>query len=94
MGSGASDFDNFNIEFFYKPESIAIVGASSDPRKPGGRPLAALLKRGYAGKIYPVNPRYPEIAGVRCYPTILEVPGNVDMAIIGSAGRARPSSSG
>jgi acetyltransferase len=82
MGSGDFDLDNSSLEYFYHPKSIAIVGASGNPRKPGGRPLAALLKRGYAGKIYPVNPRYPEIAGVRCYPTLSEIPGEVDMAII------------
>jgi acyl-CoA synthetase (NDP forming) len=70
------------IESFYDPRSIAIIGASGNPRKPGGRPLAALEKRGYAGRVFPVNPRYDEIAGFRCYPTILDVPEDVDMAIV------------
>ena len=70
------------IESFYDPRSIAIIGASANARKPGGRPLAALTKRGYAGGVFPVNPRYDEIAGFRCYPTILDVPENVDMAIV------------
>jgi acetyltransferase len=70
------------MEFFYNPRSIAIVGASTDPRKPGGRPLAALQKRGYAGKLYPINPRYDEVAGLECYPTILDVRDDVDMAIL------------
>jgi acetyltransferase len=82
MVSRAFDTDTSGIESFYDPRSIAIIGASGDPRKPGGRPLAALQKRGYAGRVFPVNPRYDEIAGIKCYPTILDVPGDVDMAII------------
>ncbi|HUW65688.1 MAG TPA: acetate--CoA ligase family protein [Spirochaetia bacterium] len=70
------------MQFFFNPRSIAIIGASTDPEKPGGRPLAALLKRGYAGRIYPVNPRHSEIAGVKCHPSLLDVADEVDMAII------------
>jgi acetyltransferase len=82
METGASDIDTSGIEFFYHPRSIAIVGASNKTRKPGGRPLMALRKRGYAGKVYPINPRYEEVEGFKCYPSILDVPGDVDMAII------------
>lgn len=71
------------MEYFFNPRSIAIIGASANLAKPSGRPLAALLKRGYAGHIYPVNPGHAEIAGVKCYPSLREVPGEVDMAIIG-----------
>jgi acetyltransferase len=82
MRSKTVDTNISGIEFFYDPRSIAIIGASGHPGKPGGRPLAALQKRGYAGRLFPVNPSYDEIAGTRCYPTILDVPGDVDMAII------------
>jgi acyl-CoA synthetase (NDP forming) len=74
--------DASGIASFYDPRSIAIIGASAKVEKPGGRPLAALRKRGYAGKVFPVNPSYDEIAGLTCYPTILDVPGDVEMAII------------
>jgi acetyltransferase len=82
MGAGAFDIDTSGIEFFYHPRSIAIVGASNKSGKPGGRPVMALRKRGYAGKVYPINPSYEEVEGYRCYPTLLDVPGDVDMAII------------
>jgi len=82
MGTGAFDIDTSGIEFFYHPRSIAIVGASNKSGKPGGRPVMALRKRGYAGKVYPINPSYEEVEGYKCYPTILDVPGDVDMAII------------
>jgi acetyltransferase len=82
MKSGVSDLDTSGIEFFYDPRSIAIVGASPDRQKPSGRPLAALQERGFAGKLFAVNPRYQEIGGTPCYPTILDVPDDVEMAII------------
>jgi acetyltransferase len=70
------------MEYFFNPGSIAIIGASDKRRKPGGRPLPALRDRGYAGPVYPINPQYQEIAGFKCYPSILDVPGDVDMAVI------------
>lgn len=73
-----------NLEYLFNPCSIAILGASSDPNKVSGRPLAYMLRFGYPGKIYPINPKYKEIAGVECYPTLQDVPGEIDilMAII------------
>ncbi|MDR5804873.1 acetate--CoA ligase family protein [Caballeronia sp. LZ001] len=65
-----------------KPRSIAILGASEDFRKLNGIPLKALLDKGYAGPIYPVNPKYKEIAGLKCYPTVEAIPGEVDLAVI------------
>lgn len=70
------------MELFFNPKSIAIIGASSDLTKIGGRPIDALLKRGYTGRVIPINPRYSEIAGLACYPTVLDVPGDIDLAII------------
>ena len=84
------DGDTSGIASFYDPGSIAIIGASGHPKKPGGRPLVALQKRGYAGSVYPVNPRYDEIAGLKCYPTLLEIPGDVDMAIVSVPARSVP----
>ncbi len=70
------------MEFFFNPESIAIVGASADPTKLGGRPLAALLKKGFSGNIYPINPRYERIGKLRCYRSVTNVPGDIDLAVI------------
>jgi acetyltransferase len=90
MMSRNLDGDTSGIASFYDPGSIAIIGASGHPKKPGGRPLVALQKRGYAGSVYPVNPRYDEIAGLKCYPTLLEIPGDVDMAIVSVPARSVP----
>ena len=64
------------------PRSIAILGASSDFRKVNGRPLKHLLDKGYAGKIYPVNPKYSKLGALVCYPSISALPEPVDLAIV------------
>lgn len=74
--------DEVNLELFFKPRSIAIIGASADLATISGKPLRYLQEHGYQGKIYPVNPKYQEIAGCPCYPDIASVPGPVDLALI------------
>jgi acetyltransferase len=69
------------MEFFFKPKGIALVGASSNPNKGGNSILKNLLK-GYKGEIYPVNPAYPEIEGLKCYSSVKDVPDPVDLAIV------------
>jgi len=53
-----------HIDFFFKPESIALIGASPNPEKLSCTILESLLKMGFQGKIYPVNPGYQEIRGL------------------------------
>lgn len=64
------------------PSSIAIVGASQNLVKPSGIPLALLTIFEYAGEIYPVNPKYEQLGGWKCYPAMADIPGTVDLAII------------
>ncbi|MFJ8063214.1 acetate--CoA ligase family protein [Psychrobacillus sp. NPDC096426] len=71
-----------NLEALFNPDSVAIIGASPDAKKIGGRPLSYLQRYGFDGKIYPINPKYKEINGLTCYPDILQVPASVDVAII------------
>ncbi len=70
------------IDFFFHPRSIAVIGASANLTKLSGRPLDALLRHKYPGAIYPVNPRYTDIAGLVCYPSIGDIPEPVDLAIV------------
>jgi acetyltransferase len=65
-----------------RPESIAILGASSDFSKVNGRPLRFLLEKGYRGRIYPINPKYQTLGKLRCYGSILETPEPADLAIV------------
>lgn len=67
------------------PRSIAILGASADPGRVGGMPLALLLQHGFAGRIYPINPKYPEIAGLACYPHVEALPEPVDLLVMAVA---------
>lgn len=64
------------------PRSIAIIGASDDPARIGGRPLAYTRDAGFAGPIFPVNPRRATIQGLPAFPTIADVPEPVDTAIV------------
>ncbi|MDD3872827.1 MAG: acetate--CoA ligase family protein [Methanosarcina sp.] len=70
-----------HIDFFFKPESIALIGASPNPEKLSCTILESLLKMGFQGKIYPVNPGYQEIRGLKCYPAPDEIPDKIDIAI-------------
>lgn len=65
-----------------RPRSIAVVGASSDPSKTAGRPVAYLLKHRYGGAIYPVNPRLQEIGGLKCWPDIGSLPATPEVALV------------
>ncbi|WP_245640673.1 acetate--CoA ligase family protein [Polynucleobacter sinensis] len=65
-----------------KPQTIAVIGASTDPKKTAGRPIAYLQKHHFKGTIYPVNPRVEEISGLKCYPDIGSLPQTPDVAII------------
>ena len=65
-----------------QPESVAILGCSSDLNRIGGRPLKYFLQKGYKGRIYPVNPNQQEIAGLRCYPDVGAIPDPVDLAVV------------
>ncbi len=73
------------IQRMLEARSVAVVGASIKQGSLGESMLAELRRGGFTGAIYPVNPGYEEIAGLRCYPSILEVPEQVDLAILGVA---------
>ena len=65
----------------FSPRSVAVVGASSNVDSPGHDYVRSLIDFGFAGPIYPINPRAPEIAGLKAYPSLSAVPGDVDLVI-------------
>ncbi len=71
-----------NLEKFFNPKAVAIIGASGNPSSIGGRPIKYLQQHGYKGEICPVNPKYDEIAGLNCYKTVLDLPDGVDVALV------------
>jgi acyl-CoA synthetase (NDP forming) len=77
-----------HLQPLLSPQSIAIVGASADFNKVNGRALKHLRNKGYAGRIYPINPKYSELAGLRCYASVAELPEPVDLAIVAVPARA------
>jgi acetate---CoA ligase (ADP-forming) len=70
------------LDSFFAPESIALIGASRDQEKIPGRLLSMLRKNGYPGKLYPVNPNYGDIDGLKCYKSIADVGEPIDLAVV------------
>jgi len=72
------------LETFFEPKSVAVIGASSNPTKLGHAVLKNLIEGGYAqqGNVYPINPKAEEILGYPAHPSVLDVPGDIDLAVI------------
>ena len=70
------------LEALFTPRSIAIVGASDDVTKIGGRPVDMLRRYGYAGRVYPVNPKSSTVQGLQAYASLDELPEAPDLAIV------------
>ena len=77
------------LAMLFSARSIAVVGASRSEDSIGGRPIKYLRRYGFDGRIYPVTPRYDSVGGLRCYASVRDIPGPVDLALLAvSAGRA------
>jgi Acyl-CoA synthetase (NDP forming) len=70
------------LDSFFSPGSIALIGASRDQEKIPGRLLAMLRKNEFPGKIFPVNPNYGDIDGLKCFSSIADVGQPIDLAIV------------
>lgn len=70
-----------NLQGLLEPRSVAIAGASADPAKLSGMILDFLVRSGYDGRVYPVNPRYETVAGMPCHPSIEALPETVDLLV-------------
>lgn len=74
-----------DLSFLFRPQAVAVIGASADPAKLGHAVLRNLIRAGFPGRLLPVNPRVARIEGLPCYPTVGEaaaVAGPVDLAVI------------
>jgi len=78
------------LEKLFDPGSVAVVGASRDRRKVGHSILRNMTGSGYRGKVYAVNPSASRILGVRCYPDVSSIPGNVDLVVVAVPARLVP----
>lgn len=78
------------LDTFFRPRSIAVVGASREPEKVGHRIIKNLIEYGFKGHLFPINPKADEILGLKCYNSILDVPEPVDLAVIVVPGKLVP----
>ncbi|KPL81130.1 acetyl-CoA synthetase [Ornatilinea apprima] len=70
------------LDSLFKPDSIAVIGASNTPGKIGHSVVKNLIESKFQGKIYPINPKEDEIQGIKAYPTVADVPGSIDTAVV------------
>jgi acetyltransferase len=70
------------LDSFFNPKSIAIIGASRTPGKVGYDILKNAIQYGYQGSVYPINPGAAEILGLKAYPSLLDVPDKIDLAVV------------
>src|SRR5258708_40100613 len=70
------------LDSFFSPSSIALIGASRDLEKIPGRLLSMLRKNHYPGRIYPINPNYGELDGLKCFSSISDVGAPIDLDIV------------
>ena len=71
-----------DLQRMFAPRSVAVIGASGNLESVSGRSLGYLKKFAYAGKVYPVNPKYQEIGGYPCYPNVTSLPETPDVALL------------
>ena len=70
------------LEHFFRPKSVAVIGASREPGKVGNVVVRNLKRYGLTGEIYPINPRATEILGLKVYPTVMDVDDTIDLSVI------------
>ena len=76
------------LQSLLTPRSVAVIGASADRTRIGGRPIDYMLQRGFAGAILPVNPNRAEVQGLRAYPSVAALPEVPETAIVAVPGEA------
>ena len=74
------------------PRSIAVLGASSDPTRIGGRPIAYMRAQGFSGGLYPINPNRAEVQGLKAYASVADLPETPDVAIVAVPAELAPQS--
>lgn len=79
-----------NLENFFEPKSVVVIGASSVPHKPGNDVVRNILANGYSGKLYLVNPKGGEIMGRKVYPSIQDLPEGIHLGVIILPASANP----
>lgn len=71
-----------DLDYFFYPDSLAVIGASNNPYKAGYQIVKNMLDYGYQGRVYPVNPQEDQILGLTCYPSLQSIPETIELVII------------
>jgi acetyl coenzyme A synthetase (ADP forming)-like protein len=79
-----------NIDLFFHAKSVAIYGASASQNSVGQAIVQNFIKPQYTGKVYAINPKYDQVLGVPCYPSLQDIPGPVDLVVIAVPARITP----
>ncbi|MFN3449869.1 MAG: acetate--CoA ligase family protein [Roseococcus sp.] len=80
--------DFATLEPMIRPRSIAVIGASDDPTRIGGRPIAYMKTRGFRGTIFPVNPKRPAVQDIPAFPDVASLPETPDVGLVAVPGEA------
>lgn len=76
------------VQAAFAPRSVAVIGASDNPEKIGGRPIKYMQRHGFTGAIWPVNPQRQDVQGLPCFPDVASLPAAPDLAVIAVPGLA------
>jgi acyl-CoA synthetase (NDP forming) len=79
-----------NLKNIFEPKTVAIVGASSTPNKIGNIIIKNFIESKFSGKVYPINPKYTEMFGLKCYSNVSEINGKIDCVIIATPAETVP----
>jgi len=90
IDEGAMVHDDAAIRRMLNARRVAVVGASRDPKKLSGTLLPSILTGGYTGEVFPVNPKADVVAGLKAYPSVTDIPSNLDLVIIAVPARFVP----
>ena len=78
------------LDVFFRQRNVAVIGATEDLTGVGRSLVSNLKQTSFGGTVYPVNPKHSEVLGLRCYPSLREIPEQVDLAVIATPARTVP----
>ena len=82
---------SFLLDVFFEPKTVALIGATETVGSVGRTILKNLIASPFGGTVYPVNPKRPNVLGIRAYPTVSAIPEKVDLAVIVTPATAVPA---
>ena len=78
------------LDVFFRPRNVAVIGATEDQAGVGRSLVSNLKQTSFGGTVYPVNPKHSTVLGLPCYPSIREIPAQIDLAVIATPARTVP----